>query len=93
MHYRVYTAAITLRVCTLVLFIVSALHYKCLFLAGTCTGVPTGRLEEVVSDEDVATIARKHLTDWESLKSYLSRQQQVEICKSYISTLKILGSF
>ena len=58
---------------------------KCFFLAGTCTGVPTGRLEEVVSDVDVTTIARDHLTDWESLKSYLglSRQQQVNIRKTY----------
>ena len=39
----------------------------------------------MVSDEDVATIARKHLTDWESLRPYLglNRQQQVEIRKSY----------
>ena len=39
----------------------------------------------MVSDEDVATIARKHLTDWESLRPYLglSRQQQVDIRKSY----------
>ena len=58
---------------------------RCFFLAGTCTGVPTGRLEKVVSDVDVATIARDHLTKWESLKPYLglSRQQQVEIRKSY----------
>ena len=57
---------------------------KCFFPAGTCTGVPTGRLKEVVSDEDVATIARKHLTDWESLRPYLglSRQQQVDIRNS-----------
>ena len=39
----------------------------------------------MISDEDVATIARKHLTDWESLRPYLglSRQQQVEIRKTY----------
>ena len=58
---------------------------KCFFLAGTCTDVPTGRLEEVISDEDVATIARKQLTDWESLRPYLGldRQQQVVIRNSY----------
>ena len=54
---------------------------KCFFL----TDIPTGRLEEVIGDEDVATIARDHLTNWESLRPYLglSRQQQVEIRKSY----------
>ena len=38
----------------------------------------------MVSDEDVATIARDHLTDWESLRPYLglSRSQQVEIRNS-----------
>ena len=50
-----------------------------------CFYLPTGRLEEVISDEDVATIARDHLTDWESLRPYLglSRPQQVEIRESY----------
>ena len=49
------------------------------------TGIPAGRLEEVISDEDVATIARKHLTDWESLSPYLglSRQQKVEIRSTF----------
>ena len=39
----------------------------------------------MIGDEDVATIARDHLTNWESLRPYLglSRQQQVEIRKSY----------
>ena len=54
---------------------------KCFFL----TGIPTGRLEEVVSDEGVAMIARDHLTDWESLRPFLglSRQQEVEICNTH----------
>ena len=58
---------------------------KCFFLAGTCTGVPTGRLEEVISDEDVATIARDHLTNWESLRPYLglTRPQKENIRKTY----------
>ena len=49
------------------------------------TGSPTGRLEEVIGVEDVATIARDHLTNWESLRPYLglSRQQEIEIRKSY----------
>ena len=39
----------------------------------------------MVSDEDVATIARKHLTNWESLRPYLglNRQQQVVVRNSY----------
>ena len=54
---------------------------KCFFL----TGIPTGRLEEVVSDKDVATIARDHLTDWESLRPYLglSHTQSEDIHKTY----------
>ena len=54
---------------------------KCFFL----TGIPTGRLEEVVSDEDVATIARDYLTDWESLRPYLglSHPQEAEIHKTH----------
>ena len=49
------------------------------------TGIPAGRLEEVVSDKDVATIARDHLTDWESLRPYLglSYTQEVEINKTH----------
>ena len=51
---------------------------KCFFLTA-------GRLEEVISDEDVATIVRDHLTDWESLRPYLGlcRPQQVQIRNSY----------
>ena len=39
----------------------------------------------VVSDKDIATIARDLLTDWESLQPYLglSRAQKVDIRKSY----------
>ena len=39
----------------------------------------------MVSDEDIATIARDLLTDWESLRPYLglSRVQKEEIRKSY----------
>ena len=39
----------------------------------------------MVSDEDVATIARDHLTDWESLRPYLglSHTQEVDICRTY----------
>ena len=39
----------------------------------------------MVSDKDVAMIARDHLTDWESLSPHLglSRPQKEEICKSY----------
>ena len=49
------------------------------------TGSPTARLEEVIGVEDLATIARDHLTDWESLRPFLglSRQQEAEIRKSY----------
>ena len=49
------------------------------------TGIPTGKLEKVVSNEDVATIARDHLTDWESLRPYLglTRQQEEEIRRSF----------
>ena len=43
------------------------------------------RMKEVVSDEDVATIARDLLIDWEALRPYLglNRQQEVEIRQSY----------
>ena len=53
----------------------------CFFL----TGILTGRLEEVVSDKDVATIAREHLTDWESLRPYLglSHPQEAEIHQTH----------
>ena len=39
----------------------------------------------MVSDEGVETIARDHLTDWESLRPYLglSRQQEVEIRETH----------
>ena len=39
----------------------------------------------MISDEDVATIARDHLTNWELLKPYLglSRQQEAEIRNTY----------
>ena len=39
----------------------------------------------MISDEDVATIARKYLTDWELLRPYLrlTRQQEVEIRKTF----------
>ena len=39
----------------------------------------------MISDEDMSTIARKYLTDWESLRSYLglSRVQKEDIRKSY----------
>ena len=49
------------------------------------TDIPTGRLEEVISDEDAATIARDLLVEWESLRPYLglNHQQQVNICKTY----------
>ena len=52
----------------------------CFFLT-----VPTGKLEEVVSDSDITKIARDHLTDWESLRPYLglSRQQKKEIHMSH----------
>ena len=45
----------------------------------------TERLKKVISEEDVATIARKYLTDWESLRPYLglSHQQEVEIRRSF----------
>ena len=59
------------------------LYYEvCIFLTDILR-----RLEEVVSDENVATIARDHLTDWESLRPYLglTRQQQIEIRNSYPS--------
>ena len=60
-------------------------HYTCVYTLFVFTGIPTGRLEEVISDEDVATIARKHLTDWESLRPYLglSRVQKEDIRKTY----------
>ena len=49
------------------------------------TGIPTARLEEVIGVEDVATIARDHLTDWEPLSPYLglSRQQEAVIHNTY----------
>ena len=39
----------------------------------------------MVSDKDVATIARDHLTDWESLRPYLglNRPQEAEINKTH----------
>ena len=39
----------------------------------------------MISDEDVATIARDHLTNWELLRPYLglSRQQEAEIHNTY----------
>ena len=39
------------------------------------TGIPTWRLEEEVSDEDVEVIA-KHLTDWEQLSPHLGLIEQ-----------------
>ena len=47
-------------------------------------GIPTGRLE-VVSEEDLAVLARDHLTNWESLRPFLGliRQQEAEIRNSY----------
>ena len=47
--------------------------------------IPTERLEEVISDKDMATIARKYLTNWQLLRSYLglTRQQEVEIRSTY----------
>ena len=49
------------------------------------TGILPGRLEEVVSDTDVATIARDYLTNWESLRPYLglSYTQEAEINKTH----------
>ena len=49
------------------------------------SGAPTGRLKEVISGEDVATIARDLLIKWEPLRPYLglNRQQEEEICQSY----------
>ena len=39
----------------------------------------------MIGVEDVATIARDHLTDWESLRPYLglTRQQEAEIRNTY----------
>ena len=49
------------------------------------TGIPTGRLEEVISDVDIANIARDILINWELLRPYLglSRAQKEAIRKSY----------
>ena len=54
---------------------------QCFFL----TGNATRRLEEVIGVEDVATIARDHLTTWELLRPYLglSRQQEEVIRNTY----------
>ena len=48
------------------------------------TGIPTGRLEEVISDVDVATIARDLLIKWEPLRPYLglNRAQKEKIRKT-----------
>ena len=48
-------------------------------------GIPTGRLEKVVSNENMATIARDHLTNWEPLRPYLglNRQQEEEIRRTF----------
>ena len=53
----------------------------CFFL----TGVVTGRLEEVVRNEDILKIATDHLTDWESLRPYLglNRLQKKDIRMTY----------
>ena len=50
-----------------------------------CFNVLTERLEEVITDKDMATIARRYLTDWESLRPYLglSRVQKEDIRKTY----------
>ena len=47
--------------------------------------IPPGRLEEVISDKDVAMISRDHLIKWESLRPYLelSRPQEKGICNTY----------
>ena len=39
----------------------------------------------MISDEDIATIASKHLINWESLRPYLglSRPKEAEIVNSY----------
>ena len=44
-----------------------------------------GKLEEVVSDENLAVIARDHLVDWEDLHPFLglTRPQKKEIIKSF----------
>ena len=54
-----------------------------LFLTGAA--VETGGLNRMVSDRDLAVIARDHLTDWGSLVPFLglTRAQEQQIAKSY----------
>ena len=42
-------------------------------------------IDAIVSDKDLETIARKHITDWESLCPYLglNRTEKKHICNSY----------
>ena len=49
------------------------------------TGVPDGGLDRVISDRDVAVIARDHVTHWENLAPFLgvTRTKEQEIAMSY----------